>query len=225
MYSIGIYDLDGTIWRSVAAALDIFRTLLVQHGAKDTPELTETVRLNWSVHYSRWLDRFLPGYSDAKIKGIYEAIRPLSPIIPFDGVDEALGAIQRMGVANHILTARPRTHTQFLLHKFGQKDLFARVVSTGDYGHDKSKPSPYGANLIINPYRKIGFDRDNAFLVGDTPNADLECARNAGIKFVAVHEENVITREEWLKHGVPEEDVLPSIRCLPDWLKRSNART
>lgn len=223
MYSIGIYDLDGTIWRSVASALDVFRRMLVERGANDTPELAEAVRVNWSVHYSRWLHQYFPGYCEKQLLGIYEAIRTLSPIVPFDGVAEALTAVSRLGVANHILTARPRTHTQYLLDKFGQRDLFARVVCPGDYGKEKSKPSPYGANLIIDPYKIIGFGRDQTFLVGDTPNADLECARNARIRFVAVHEENVITREEWLACGVPEEDILSSIRLLPDWLKRVNA--
>jgi FMN phosphatase YigB (HAD superfamily) len=213
--------MDGTVWRSVAWSIDLFHVLLARHGISTTPELRRAVTVKWGIHFAELREEFFPQLSNETVYGIYDSMQPIVEIVPFCGTAPTLKAMRGRGVDLYALTSRPRLHTRELLHRYGLDPYFTRVVCVEDVGWENAKPSPYGLELILGPLeRALGISREEAVYVGDGLVADRICAVNAGMKFVAANEENVVTREMWLAAGVREEDIIGSIRELPAWLGR-----
>jgi len=221
MKNIVVLDMDGTVWRSVAWSIDLFCTLLARHGVAITPELRRAVTIKWGIHFAELREEFFPQLSNDTVYGIYDSMRPIVEIVPFCGTAAALGTMRSRGKDLYALTSRPRLHTRELLRQNRLDRFFTRIVCVEDVGWDKAKPSSHGLELVLEPLeRTLGISREEAVYVGDGLIADRVCAINAGVKFIAANEENVVTREMWLAAGVPDEDIISSIRELPARLAR-----
>jgi len=216
MKKIVVFDLDGTVWRSVAWSIDLFFKKLAQHGVAITPALRQAVAEKWGIHFAELREEFFPQLANETVYGIYDSLRPIVEIVPFCGAAHALATMRSRGADLYALTSRPRLHTRELLNRFGLMRYFARILCVEDVGWENAKPSSYGLELILGPLERIlGLSRNDAVYVGDGLIADRLCAAEAGVDFIAVHEENVVTRERWRASGVRDEDILGSIRALP----------
>ena len=216
MKKIVVLDLDGTVWRSVAWSIDLFFKKLAQHGVAITPALRQAVAEKWGIHFSELRDEFFPQLSHETVYGIYDSMRSIVEIVPFCGASHALATMRSRGADLYALTSRPRLHTRALLNGFGLMRHFTRTLCVEDVGWENAKPSSHGLELILEPLEKtLGLSRTDAVYVGDGLVADRLCADEAGVDFIAVHEENVVTRERWRASGVRDEDILGSIRELP----------
>ncbi len=216
---IVILDLDGTLLRSVRWSIEVFCSMLAAHGVKITPALRREVTRRWGTQTALFKEKFFPQLSDAAIDDIYRRIGAVVEIVPFLGMRAALELMRDNGVDLYGFTARGRIGALRVLGRYGLRELFTRVICLQDVGELHAKPAPRGLNLILGPLEEtLGLSRDEAVFVGDGICADLVCAQNAGVEFIAVHEEDVITRADWLEAGVAETNIVRSVRDLPAWL-------
>lgn len=216
---IVILDLDGTVFRSVRWSIEIFCNMLSVHGVTVTPELRREVARRWGAKTQTVKDRLFTHLPDETINRFYWMINSTIEIVPFIGMRQALETMQGRGLDLYVLSARGRVGAYRMLGRFGLRDLFTRVICMPDVGLGNAKPSPRGLEMILAPLEKtFGVSRDEAVFVGDGIHADMLCAQNAGVEFVAAHEEDVITRADWIEAGVAESNIIRSVRDLPAWL-------
>jgi phosphoglycolate phosphatase len=100
--------------------------------------------------------------------------------IPYKGVPEVLAELQRRGHPMAVLSNKPHPFTTVIV-----KRLFPRITFDAVVGQREGiphKPDPAGALEVV---RVFGLPPEDCVLVGDS-TIDLETARNAGIRSVAV---------------------------------------
>lgn len=79
-----------------------------------------------------------------------------------------------------VFTGRPRKEAEFALEKFGIRNCFSEIVVMEDVPKEKSKPNPFGLELI-----KTRLKVKKGFYFGDMP-MDINAAKAAGIRAVGV---------------------------------------
>jgi phosphoglycolate phosphatase-like HAD superfamily hydrolase len=216
---IVIVDGDGTVFRSVRRSIAVFCRLIALRGVKVTPRFWHEAALQWGTKLDGLREEFFPHITEDELMGVYKEMRPLVAIVPFPGMRETFALMKECGIDCYILSSRTHVHVRRLLGENGLREFFSRVLCLEDVGYTNAKPSPHGIEMVLDPLEKqLGVSRDEAVFVGDSLFADCLCAANAGVEFVAVHEEDVIPRRVWVEHGVPEENVLSSMRDVPAWL-------
>lgn len=98
----------------------------------------------------------------------------------YAGMKELLMQLNANGYSCALCTGKDRSRTLEILNKLGLFSCFSVVVCSDDVTHPK--PSAESLNLVL---RQLAVSRDQAVMVGDARN-DIICARNAGMKVIAV---------------------------------------
>ncbi|TDH35967.1 phosphoglycolate phosphatase [Pseudohoeflea suaedae] len=96
------------------------------------------------------------------------------------GAGRMLADYHRGGVKLAVVTNKPEGFTRIILDHFGLSDMIGAVVG-GDTCADR-KPEP---GMLYHTADLLHVDKDDCVMVGDSP-ADIDAARNAGIRSVAV---------------------------------------
>lgn len=212
-----IFDSDGTLIDSFWEGFS--RTLIaaLQRGWPLDLEIFREFAALWGSPTTTIIERCWPKH--ATIEELHKIWRAVNSEVvngAFPRIDRALSELDAMGISQHVFSGRGRAS---LIRDLSANDLrryFTRVISANDVC--VLKPDPEGINLIVAPYERIGLNRDQFAFVGDGYISDRECAKAAGIKFIAVTESVNVKRERFLDSGVPENDIIASVRDLPRWL-------
>jgi HAD superfamily hydrolase (TIGR01549 family) len=109
-----------------------------------------------------------------------KAVRNIRKMTVFDGVWDALEAVEALGLRNAVFTGRGRVSTDVILRELQLGPRFEMVVTNDDV--QKHKPHPEGIFKICT---ELGVDVARAVMVGDS-NADVRCGRDAGCRTVGI---------------------------------------
>jgi len=217
-YRVLILDMDGTFVDSFPAGFGCCLGVARANGWLIDEATTEIIKDNWGSPTDIIVDKCWPG---ANYRLLQKALNDSSRVIPppplFPGASETLRLL-KYRVDMCLNTGRRRDGAMPVLAHYGLMDCFARVVTKTDVR--VTKPHPESLERLIVPYEKgLGFGRDAFLFVGDNPFADGECAKAAGIDYLAVAESSNVTRRLLAKYEVPDSMIIDRFRDLPDWLE------
>jgi len=217
--SVLVFDFDGTLWGKTADAIAVMLDELDNLGIAITPGLEHDLKLQWGMHFGPLRDKHFSHVSDEDMFALFRRMDDRVRNVPYEGAAETLRLLHNRGYLLLGNTSRSRVEAMRRLSAFGMTQYITRFVSAHEIGWDRAKPSSHGLDLLLRPLEKtLGFSRTDAVLVGDAFLADRLCAKNAGIDFVVIDEEQIISRELWLEAGVRATDILCGVRELPAWL-------
>jgi len=176
-----LFDLDGTL---VDTAPDLGYALNLQrerHGLAFLPE--ETIR-PYASHGSRGLLEIGFGLlpTDASFEAmrteyldLYTQVMTRQPVL-FDGMAEALQAIEQRGLRWGIVTNKPRRFTMPMVEHMGL-DVRAGAVISGD---DAPQPKPSPQTLLL-ACEHMAIDPQTVLYIGDAER-DIQAGKAAGMK-------------------------------------------
>lgn len=97
------------------------------------------------------------------------------------------------------------------------RDLFRFIHTASDLPRHHHKPSPKAFRRLVLILSLEGILPDQILYVGDN-EIDFKAASGAGLHFVGITSGGPTTREDFLRAGVSEKQLLESIRDLPGFL-------
>lgn len=177
MFSLYVFDLDGTLVDSRRDLADAANALLEQCGAAPLPEerVGAMVGEGAAVLVSRVFDDArIPAPADAlsRFLALYDA-RLLNHTRAYDGMEETLATLHgRAPLA--VLTNKPLAATRRILDGLGLARYFADAVIGGD-GPLPRKPNPSGLQQLA---ASFGATAASTMMIGDSP-IDWETANRA----------------------------------------------
>ncbi|WP_292784461.1 HAD family hydrolase [Methylophilus sp. UBA6697] len=176
-----LFDLDGTL---VDTAPDLGYALNLQrerHGLDFLPDAT--IR-PYASHGSRGLLEIGFGLlpTDAHFEAmrteyldLYTQVMTRQPVL-FDGMAEALQAIEQRGLRWGIVTNKPRRFTMPMVAHMGL-DVRAGAVISGD---DAPQPKPSPQTLLL-ACERMNIDPQTVLYIGDAER-DIQAGQAAGMK-------------------------------------------
>jgi len=183
-----LFDLDGTLVDSAADLHGAMNTLLERRGfaALSLDQVISMIGHGIRTLVERafkFHDTPLAGHeldrAAAEMTDIYSTrLTQSTTLLP--GAAEAVAALASMGVAQGVVTNKPRAATDEILAHFGLLAQMGAVVG-GDSGLPR-KPAP---DMILSALDTLGIEPAEAVMVGDSP-ADIDSARAAGVRAIAV---------------------------------------
>jgi phosphoglycolate phosphatase-like HAD superfamily hydrolase len=173
-----IWDFDGTLYdtyQHTARALQIFlkREYMVNENVL---EIERQMRISMNEAYVYYKEKFEINENFWKNFMDYRIIYENQNAIPYNNAHMICKFIYEQGSLNHLLTHRDSAVFS-MMQKHGFYELFKGFV-TKENGFSR-KPSPDGLNYLVNKYN---MNKDETLYIGDR-EIDLQCARNAGVKF------------------------------------------
>jgi phosphoglycolate phosphatase len=185
-----IFDLDGTL---IDSRLDLVHSVNAALRHIDRPELPEDVIASYVGDGAPILiQRALGGEAvdEALVrKGLefflsYYREHKLDHTTVYDGVREALAAIQRSGngVPRQlaVLTNKPVNPSRAIVEALGLAPYFSQVYGGNSFA--TKKPEPEGALKLV---AEAGVRPEQTAIIGDS-HVDVRTGRNAGLWTVAV---------------------------------------
>jgi HAD superfamily hydrolase (TIGR01509 family) len=202
-----LFDWDGTLCDSGAAARRAFRKSLQEFGLEFTDEFYKSVytprwyhmydafglpREHWQTADQRWLHHY-----SSETPGL------------ICGAADILTELRRRGIFTGMVTNGTRPRIQRELAYLGMEAAFGAVICHEDV--TRSKPHPEG---ILKALELAQCSTESCWYVGDTP-VDIDAGRNAGV-YTAGLITDFVDRER-LEASRPDL-LLHSLAELPDAL-------
>ncbi len=181
-----LFDLDGTL---ADTALDLggaLNTLLRRHGLPE--KSMEEVRpiashgTNGLVFLGAGIGHGHPDHAQWRADYLAEYERCFNcDTVLFNGIDELIIELDKLGIQWGIITNKPHTFTHRLVPKLGFSIMPAVVVSgdTCDEAKPSTKPMFYACD-------QINIAPQHCLYVGDAER-DMQAGKNAGMKTVLVN--------------------------------------
>ncbi len=207
------FDWDGTLIDSITTIIDCTLETF-RHIGRVEPS-RQRVRAAIGLGLRESVELFYPGTDDALFKRVIETYRELwigsytqrSEL--FDGIPEMLADLRDQGHWLAVATAKGRAGLERELSRTGIGDLFSETRTV-----DECPPKP-DPGMLLDLMAVSGLPAERALMVGDT-TWDMEMARNAGVRGVAVvtgaHD------REQLRQADPAV-CLESLTAFPLWLE------
>ncbi len=181
-----IFDFDDTLANSLPARVAALQRCLSDHLARPVSAVEATQTINSAPYIDdqlRWLlgeDPAIPSLVQAYRHHYYHPER--APLEAFEGVRDALSALERQRVSLALVTSRYRTgaagNPQWSvvheLERMGLSKYFTAIVGFEDTEGHKPSPEPFLLGC-----RLLGVAPARVLAVGDTP-FDIAGARDAG---------------------------------------------
>ncbi len=209
MYKLSVFDLDGTLFNTQPDLLPAFNTAVQTYGyAPCPPERFGQVIGNG---FQTSLRRILPAYFDneeqfADMCRIYHetySAHYADHTYPYQGLREALLALQEQGVKLAVLSNKTEEHSLVLCKKLLPDIKFCGIYGAG--GGYPLKPDPAYLNKILRDHKVPNTD---AVFIGDS-NVDVYTAHNAGLVCIGC-EWGYRGREELIAAGADAIAAKPS---------------
>lgn len=183
-----LFDLDGTLIDSVPDIAAAVNELLPLYGLEAVS--VDQVRKMVGEGVRKLVERAFAARDVALDKGeLDERYERMMTIYGkhltgrtelLDGAEKILVDYHCEGVKLAVVTNKPEGFSRTILDHFGLSGMIGAVVG-GDTCPDR-KPEP---GMLYHTADILGVNKDDCLMVGDSP-ADIEAARNAGMKSVVV---------------------------------------
>ncbi len=183
MKKLVIFDLDGTLLNTLGDLNRCMNEALSKNGLP--PVSVDQTRRYIGYGAEKYAESAVGAASDKKQKcladynEIYNSCDNSQTFL-YDGLDELLLKLKRLGIKTAIVSNKPQPSTDVVYDKFLKKYKFDYV-----YGHRenfKHKPEPDCVNHVLSV---LGINKADAVYVGDS-EVDAQTAKNCGIDFAAV---------------------------------------
>ncbi|MBO7452556.1 MAG: HAD family hydrolase [Clostridiales bacterium] len=192
-YKCVLYDFDGTLADSVPVILlnqQMAYEEVMGHCPRTVEDLRSYIGLplvdTFAMHDKETADKLLESYLRINLELLHKDMIPF-----FDGVEEELHELKKMGVMQGIMSAKRRTSLDITLDLKGYSDFFDLLVTKEDTEKHKPDPEPY-----LYCAEKLGIKPSEMIYVGDAIG-DILGAKNAGVDSVFV---------EW--SSMPKKEIL-----------------
>lgn len=185
-----IFDLDGTL---IQSALDFHAMRkavieIAQHNGVPPGELHTTHSVPELIDHAKSRLHQMTGNDSLSLRFEGEVNRRLDEIEmsslptarPIAGAKEALGTLHQSGYRLGLLTRSCEGFAKSSLHNAGMLPVFEKLRTRNDSG--PVKPHPESLLLLL---KDLGVGKERALFVGDGTQ-DLECAKAAGVDFIAI---------------------------------------
>jgi pyrophosphatase PpaX len=177
-----LFDLDGTLIDSIELILRSYRhTMRVHRGLEPADEVwMDGLGTPLSVQFRHFTED--PAEIEAMVATYraYNLTHHDALVRPYDGVVDAVRALERRGKTLALVTSKMRSGAVRGLRVAGLEDAFAVIVGSDEVTHPKPHPEP-----VLTALARLGSPAADAVFIGDSRH-DLECGRAAGVKTAAV---------------------------------------
>ena len=185
MYSVYIFDLDGTLLDTLQDLANSVNYALRKH---DMPEHSiDDIRRFVGNGVRKLMERAVPeGEQNPQFEATFATFRQhymehsLDTTRPYDGIPELLRALKQKGCRLAVVSNKMMEATQELCAHF-----FPEIeVAIGEHEAEgiRKKPAP---DTVREALRQLGCDKHGAVYVGDS-DVDIMTARNSGLPCISV---------------------------------------
>ena len=186
MYSVYIFDLDGTLLDTLGDLAAAVNYALRKHGLPE--HSIDDVRSFVGNGVRVLMQRAVPdGETNPLFEEVLAAFRSyylehsLDTTRPYDGIPELLAELRRRGCHTAVVSNKFDAATKELCRYF-----FADTIEVAVGEHEaegiRKKPAP---DTVEEALRQLGVTKEGAVYVGDS-DVDILTARNAGLPCVSV---------------------------------------
>ncbi|MBO4463356.1 MAG: HAD family hydrolase [Prevotella sp.] len=186
MYSVYIFDLDGTLLDTLGDLAAAVNYALRRHGLPE--HSIDDVRSFVGNGVRVLMQRAVPdGEANPLFEEVLAAFRSyylehsLDTTRPYDGIPELLAELRRRGCHTAVVSNKFDAATKELCRYF-----FADTIEVAVGEHEaegiRKKPAP---DTVEEALRQLGVTKEGAVYVGDS-DVDILTARNAGLPCVSV---------------------------------------
>ena len=181
MYSVVLFDLDGTLTESGIGITRSVAHALRKHGIEETDQ----AKLDRFIG-PPLIDMFqqLYGFSEEEARqGVedfreYFSVKGIFENRVYDGVEEMLQALQKAGKTCVLATSKPEEYAVQIMERFGLAKYFAKIC-----GATMDEKRTDKAEVIA--YALEGLEKENVIMVGDREH-DVLGARANGLETIGV---------------------------------------
>jgi phosphoglycolate phosphatase len=204
-----LLDLDGTLIDTPQAIVDVTQATLARLNLPpaDPQAIRDGIGLPLPVALGQLIGKGPAGAAEAV--EIYRVIwrsevTPRIPQLLYPGVRDGLQALRRQGLRLAVVTGKAQDGAESTVSAAGLVDCFEVVL--GYTSVPNPKPAP---DIALEALRRLGEKPGAAVVVGDASH-DLEMARRAGIRSIAVSygaqplPDLERARPTWVAHSFPE---------------------
>lgn len=185
MYSVYIFDLDGTLLDTLQDLANSVNYALRKH---DMPEHSiDDIRRFVGNGVRKLMERAVPeGEQNPQFEATFATFRQhymehsLDTTRPYDGIPELLRALKQKGCRLAVVSNKMMEATQELCAHF-----FPEIeVAIGEHEAEgiRKKPAP---DTVREALRQLGVGTENTVYVGDS-DVDIMTARNSGLPCISV---------------------------------------
>lgn len=186
MYSVYIFDLDGTLLDTLGDLAAAVNYALLKHGM---PERSiDEVRRFVGNGVRKLMQRAVPeGEENPQFEETFATFRQyyldhsLDTTHPYDGVPELLKELRSRGCRTAVVSNKFDAATKELCRHF-----FADTIEVAIGEHEaegiRKKPAP---DTVEEALRQLGEEKEKAVYVGDS-DVDILTARNSGLPCISV---------------------------------------
>lgn len=211
-----VLDVGGTIIADRGEVPKAMLGALGRHGIAVTPQELASWR---GASKRMMIEHFVrrARKSESLVEPIHadfnaSAMRAYEKVAPIAGAQEAMRAMQAMGLKLATTTGFDRPLNDAIMRRLGWEHFFVASVTSDEVR--EGRPAPY---LLFRAMERAGIgDVRQVAAVGDTP-LDLQAAHNAGIPAWGVFS-GAATEERLRKE--PAVAVLSSVAALPPLLRK-----
>ena len=200
MYSIYIFDLDGTLLDTLGDLAASTNYALRTHGMPE--HSIDDVRRFVGNGVRKLMERAIPdGVDNPQFEATFATFREhymhhsLDTTRPYDGIPEMLTALKAKGCRLAVVSNKMMAATQELCRYFFP-DTIEVAIGENEAEGIKKKPAP---DTVFAALKALNASPENAVYVGDS-DVDIETARNAGLPCISVLW-GFRDREFLLQHG------------------------
>ena len=186
MYSIYIFDLDGTLLDTLGDLAAATNYALRQH---EMPEHSiDDVRRFVGNGVRKLMERAIPnGAHNPDFEATFATFRQyymqhsLDTTQPYEGISETLAALKARGCRLAVVSNKMMAATQELCQHFFP-DTIEVAIGENEAAGIRKKPAP---DTVYAALDALGVGKGNAVYVGDS-DVDIQTAANAGLPCISV---------------------------------------
>ena len=186
MYSIYIFDLDGTLLDTLGDLAAATNYALRQHGMPE--HSIDDVRRFVGNGVRKLMERAIPdGTHNPDFEATFATFRQyymqhsLDTTQPYEGISETLAALKAKGCRLAVVSNKMMAATQELCQHFFP-DTIEVAIGENEAAGIRKKPAP---DTVFAALDALGVGKGNAVYVGDS-DVDIQTAANAGLPCISV---------------------------------------
>ena len=186
MYSIYIFDLDGTLLDTLGDLAAATNYALRQHGMPE--HSIDDVRRFVGNGVRKLMERAIPdGAHNPDFEATFATFRQyymqhsLDTTQPYEGIPETLAALKARGCRLAVVSNKMMAATQELCQHFFP-DTIEVAIGENEAAGIRKKPAP---DTVFAALDALGVGKGNAVYVGDS-DVDIQTAANAGLPCISV---------------------------------------
>lgn len=186
MYSLVVFDLDGTLCNTLSDLANAVNAALISEGLPAHPESSYNQFVGNGVN--NLIKSALGDKKDdkalfLKVKAYFDFYYPqhlCDYTASYAGIGELLGELSKRGIKTAVHSNKPHIYIDTILRTLYPEHQFS--IAWGQQDRFERKPSPQALDAMIS---ELGVDKESVLYVGDS-DVDVYTAHNAGIKVCGV---------------------------------------